>query len=218
MKTKSLDSSIPSTEQGFTQERLLATLRASIDAMSKIMEWRDQYTVGHQKRVARIAGAIARKLGWSDERIQVLSLAATVHDIGKMAVPSEILTKPSRLTDLEMQMVRGHAEAGYQILKDIPFPWPIAEIVHQHHERLDGSGYPRGLKGEQISEEARVVAVADTIEAMAAHRPYRPAKGLDAAMKEIQAQAGIQLDPKIVEAAFELLKDGDELQEIINSQ
>ena len=205
-------------EKEITQERLSTALRATIEAMSKTMEWRDPYTAGHQKRVASISMAIGRQLGWSNERIQSIYMAAMVHDIGKMAVPSEILTKPSRLTDLEMQMVQGHVEAGYQILKDIPFPWPIADMVYQHHERLDGSGYPNKLMDEQICEEARVLAVADTIEAMATHRPYRPARGLVAAMEEIKAEAGEKLDSKVVDAAFELLAGENELQKIIDTR
>ena len=205
-------------EKELTQERLSTALRSTIEAMSKTMEWRDPYTAGHQKRVASISMSIGRQLGWDNERIQALYMAAMVHDIGKMAVPSEILTKPSRLTDLEMQMVQGHVEAGYQILKDIPFPWPIADMVYQHHERLDGSGYPNKLKDEQICEEARVLAVADTIEAMATHRPYRPARGLVAAMEEIKAEAGEKLDSKVVDAAFELLAGENELQKIIDTQ
>ena len=165
-----------------------------------------------------ISMAIGRQLDWNDERIQAIYMAAMVHDIGKMAVPSEILTKPSRLTDLEMLLVQGHVEAGYQILKDIPFPWPIAEMVHQHHERLDGSGYPNKLVGEQICEEARVLAVADTIEAMASHRPYRPAKGLNAALDEIKAESGVKLDSKVVDAAFKLIEGSNELQKIIDTQ
>ena len=205
-------------EKELTQERLASSLRATIEAMSKAMEWRDPYTAGHQKRVAMISMAIGRQLGWNDERVQAIYMAAMVHDIGKMAVPSEILTKPSRLTDLEMQLVQGHVEAGYQILKDIPFPWPIAEMVHQHHERLDGSGYPNKLVGEQICEEARVLAVADTIEAMATHRPYRPAKGLNAALEEIKAESGAKLDSKVVDAAFKLIEGNNELQKIIETQ
>ena len=205
-------------EKELTQERLSTALRSTIEAMSKTMEWRDPYTAGHQKRVASISMAIGRQLGWSNERIQSIYMAAMVHDIGKMAVPSEILTKPSRLTDLEMQMVQGHVEAGYQILKDIPFPWPIAEMVYQHHERLDGSGYPNHLQGDQICEEARVLAVADTIEAMATHRPYRPAKGLAAALDEIRIEAGTKLDTKVVDAAFKLLDGENELQKIIDTQ
>ncbi|QWE09635.1 HD domain-containing protein [Polynucleobacter ibericus] len=205
-------------EKELTQERLSTALRSTIEAMSKTMEWRDPYTAGHQKRVASISMAIARELGWDNERIQALYMAAMVHDIGKMAVPSEILTKPSRLTDIEMQLVQGHVEAGYQILKDIPFPWPIAEMVHQHHERLDGSGYPNHLQGAQICEEARVLAVADTLEAMATHRPYRPAKGLAAALDEIRLEAGTKLDAKVVDAAFMLIKGENELQQIIDTQ
>jgi len=199
------------------QERLASALRATIEAMSRTMEWRDPYTAGHQKRVASIATAIAKQMGWDDEQIQALYMAAMVHDIGKVAVPAEILTKPTRLTELEMKMVQEHAETGYQILKDIPFPWPIAEVVHQHHERLDGSGYPKGLKGDQICKEARILSVADTIEAMATHRPYRPARGLIAAMDEVRAEAGEKLDLEVVEAAFQLLANGNQLQDIIES-
>jgi putative nucleotidyltransferase with HDIG domain len=204
-------------EKELVQERLAASLRATIEAMSRTMEWRDPYTAGHQKRVAMISMAIAKKLGWEIDRVQSLYMAAMVHDIGKVAVPSEILTKPSHLTDLEMQMVREHVENGYQILKDIPFPWPLADMVRQHHERLDGSGYPHQLKGDQICPEARVLAVADTIEAMATHRPYRPALGLQAALDEVRAEAGIGLDTDVVNAAFELMDAENSLQKLIDS-
>lgn len=197
------------------QERLADALKATIEAMAKTMEWRDPYTAGHQKKVALISMAIARQLGWEDEAVQALYMAGMVHDIGKVAVPSEILTKPTRLTELEMRMVQEHAETGYQILKDIPFPWPIADMVRQHHERLDGSGYPRSLKGDQICAEARILAVADTIEAMATHRPYRAAKGLVAAMDEIQIEAGVKLDAKVVQAAFDLVKTSNTFQDIL---
>lgn len=210
-----LDNEIHQKEE--TQERLATALRSTIEAMSKTMEWRDPYTAGHQKRVAQISMSIARKLGMPNDAIQALYMAAMVHDIGKVAVPSEILTKPTHLTDLEMQMVQEHAETGYQILKDIPFPWPIADMVHQHHERLDGSGYPKGLKGDEICLEARILAVADTIEAMSTHRPYRPARGLEASMNEIQSEAPDKLDAKVVDAAFEVFKEGNTLQEIISS-
>jgi putative nucleotidyltransferase with HDIG domain len=215
---KPLSSAPVVNENEFTHERILTTLPAAIEALSEAMKLRDPYTVGHQKRVANIAMAISRQLGWDNKRIQVLYMAAMVHDIGKMIVPSEILTKSSQLTDLEMQIVQGHAEAGYQILLDIPEAQLIAEIVHQHHERLDGSGYPRGLVGDQICEGARVIAVADTFEAMANSRPYRSAKGLNAALEEIKVEAGIKLDLKAVEAVFQLLADGNELQKIIDSQ
>jgi putative nucleotidyltransferase with HDIG domain len=204
-------------EKELVQERLARALKATIEAMSRTMEWRDPYTAGHQKRVALISAAIAKKLGLNNEQIEALYMAAMVHDLGKVAVPAEILTKPSRLTDLEMQMVQGHAESGYQILKDIPFPYPIAEMVYQHHERLDGSGYPRALKGEAICLEARILAVADTIEAMATHRPYRPGRGLHTAMNEVMVEAGSKLDQRIADAAFELYQDGKTLHDIIES-
>lgn len=205
-------------ENEITQEKLAVSLKATIEAMAKTMEWRDPYTAGHQKRVALIATAIARKLGWNNEPVQALYMAAMVHDIGKVAVPSEILTKPTRLSDLEMKMVQEHAETGYQILKDIPFPWPIAEWVRQHHERLDGSGYPRGLKGDQIFLEARILAVADTIEAMATHRPYRASRGLTIAMEEIRSEAGLFLDPVVVDAAFQLMDSEGSLEQLIASE
>lgn len=202
-----LDDEIHEKEQ--MQEHLSEALKATIEAMARTMEWRDPYTAGHQKRVASIATAIAQKMGWPDYRVQALYMAAMVHDIGKVAVPSEILTKPIHLTDLEMQMVQGHVESGYDILKDIPFPWPIAETVRQHHERLDGSGYPNGLKGDEICLEARILAVADTIEAMATHRPYRPSRGLLAAIEEIKTEAGSKLDAAVVNTALELMESGE---------
>ncbi|QWD67148.1 HD domain-containing phosphohydrolase [Polynucleobacter sp. MWH-Aus1W21] len=211
-----LDGEIHEKQQ--TQERLANALKATIEAMARTMEWRDPYTAGHQKRVASISTAIARQMGWDDNAIQALYMAAMVHDIGKVAVPSEILTKPTRLTDLEMQMVQGHVESGYQILKDIPFPWPIADMVRQHHERLDGSGYPHGLKGDQICLEARILAVADTIEAMATHRPYRAARGLSAAMDEVRSEAGEKLDAKVVDAAFELMDANNTLQKLSEAE
>ena len=208
-----LDNQIHARE--VVQERLAAALRSTIEAMSRTMEWRDPYTAGHQKRVALISMEIAKGLGMDNESIQALYMAAMVHDIGKVAVPAEILTKPSRLSELEMKLVQEHVEAGYQILKDIPFPWPIAEMVRQHHERLDGSGYPQGLHGEQICKEARILAVADTIEAMSTHRPYRQALGLTTAMKAIRSQAGTTLDAGIVKVAYKLFTDSDTLQHII---
>lgn len=214
-RQKKLDDEIH--EKELIQERLASALRATIEAMSRTMEWRDPYTAGHQKRVASISTAIARKMGLDNDSVQALYMAGMVHDIGKVAVPSEILTKPSHLTELEMQMVQGHVESGYQILKDIPFPWPIAEMVRQHHERLDGSGYPRGLKGDEISLQARILAVADTIEAMATHRPYRPARGLSAAMDEIRAEAGVKLDSKVVDAAFGLMDEDNTLQKLTDA-
>lgn len=199
------------------QERLTDALHGTVEVISRTMELRDPYTSGHQHRVALISAEIARALSWPKERIDGLYLAAMVHDIGKIGVPSDILTKPTRLSDLEVQLVQGHAEAGYQILKDVHFPWPVAEIVRQHHERLDGSGYPRQLKADQILDEAKVLAVADTIEAMSSHRPYRPAIGVDAALKEIRAEAGKKYDSAVVDAAHALNNDSGVLQSLLSS-
>ena len=214
-RQQKLDAEIHKKE--IMQERLADALKATIEAMSKTMEWRDPYTAGHQKRVASISVAIAKKLEWSEDSLQAIYMAAMVHDIGKVAVPAEILTKPTHLTDLEMRMVQEHAATGYQILKDIPFPWPIAQMVYQHHERLDGSGYPLGLKGEEICQEARILAVADTIEAMATHRPYRASRGLQVAMDEIRIEAGIKLDAKVVQAALDLVKTSNVIQDILST-
>ena len=204
-KQRVLDEEIMKRERLHVQ--LVDSLNATIEAMSKTMEWRDPYTAGHQKKVALLSQAIARKLGWSDKQIKGLYLAALVHDMGKIATPSEILTKPSKLSDAEMALIHEHPQAGYDILKDIPFTWPIAQAVYQHHERLDGSGYPNGLSGDAIIPEARILAVADTIEAMSYHRPYRPALGLERALEQIKADAGIGLDSQVVNAACTILDD-----------
>jgi len=214
-KQAELDHEIQIREEA--QEGLADALRGTVEAVAKTMEFRDPYTSGHQRRVALISAEIARVLCWPKERIDGLYLAAMVHDIGKIGVPSEILTKPTRLSDLEMQLIKGHAETGYQILKDIHFPWPVAEIVRQHHERLDGSGYPRQLKADQILDEAKVLAVADTIEAMSSHRPYRPAIGVAAALEEICAEAGTKYDSVVVDAAHSLNNNSDVLQSLLRS-
>jgi len=180
-----------------------------VDALSSAVELRDPYTSGHQRRVAALACAIAEEMGLSAEEIQVIRVAALLHDIGKaLFVPIEILSKPGKLTDLEMALIREHPKAGYEILRKVEFPWPVAEIVYQHHERLDGSGYPRGLKGEEILLEARIIAVADVVEAMSSHRPYRPALGVDEALAEIRKNAGKLYDPKVVEACIRVFAKG----------
>mgnify|MGYP000116608085 CR=1 FL=1 len=195
------------SEKLAAQNKLTLALEATIAAMSKTMEWRDPYTAGHQKRVADIAVLIGEKLGLEKERLQGLHMAGMVHDIGKVAIPSEILTKPTVLTALERQMVQGHVESGYQILKDVPFNWPIADIVRQHHERIDGSGYPLGLKGDEILLESKILAVADTLEAMASHRPYRPAKTLAETFSELESLSGVYFDQVVVRVALDLFKD-----------
>ncbi len=157
-----------------------------------------------------IAAAIARQLGWDEARCKDLELIGLVHDIGKISVPSEILTKPTRLSGIEMELMRGHAQAGYDILKDVPFRTPVAEIIRQHHERLDGSGYPRGLKGDEILPEARVLAGGERQhESMSSHRPYRPAIGVDAALSELMQHRGTLFDAAIVDAAVQLVHEHD---------
>ncbi len=190
-------------------ERLERTLQASAHALASAIELRDPYTAGHQRRVADLACALAGRLGWSEDDIAGLRLAAGVHDIGKILVPAEILAKPGRLTAIELQLVKGHPQAGHDLLKQIEFLWPVAEIVLQHHERLDGSGYPRGLVGEDaILPAARILAIADVIEAMASHRPYRPALGVEAALQEIEAHRGTLFDALAVDACIELFASG----------
>lgn len=188
-------------------QQLEAAMQGTLQAVSNMVEMRDPYTAGHERHVGLIAAAIARELGWDEARCRDLEMIGLVHDIGKIAVPSEILTKPTRLSALEMELMKGHAQAGYDILKDVPFRTPVAEIIRQHHERLDGSGYPRGLKGDEILPEARVLAVADVLESMSSHRPYRPAVGIDAALTELVNNQGTLFDPEAVGAAVRLIRE-----------
>ena len=177
-------------------EKLQTALDSTIQAISKIVESRDPYTSGHQERVARLATAIASEMGLSEELIASIRMAATLHDVGKINIPAEILSKPRQLNEIEMGMIRMHPEVGYNILKSIEFPYPVALIVLQHHERMDGSGYPAGMIGENILLEARILAVADVVEAMASHRPYRPALGIEKTLEEISFHRGILYDEK----------------------
>lgn len=182
-------------------------LEKSVAALAAVVESRDPYTAGHQSRVANLAFAIAQDMGLDAETCTGIKLAGLIHDIGKMQIPIEILTKPTKLNELEMAMIRMHPEVGYNIIKDIPFPWPVAEMVRQHHERSDGSGYPKGLTDKDILTGAKIIAVADIMEAMSSHRPYRPAKGIEAAAEEIRKQRGITLDAKAVDSCLRLLCD-----------
>ncbi|MDO9509594.1 MAG: PAS domain S-box protein, partial [Thermovirgaceae bacterium] len=179
------------TERKNTEEKLRRALQATIQVLTQTVERRDPYTAGHQKRVAALAGEIAAGMGLAPERIEDIYTAGLVHDIGKMSVPSEILSKPGKLSEVEMNLIREHPAHGFDILKDVETAWPLDEIVYQHHERMDGSGYPRGLKGSDIILEARILAVADVVEAMASHRPYRPTRGIEAALDEIEKNRGI---------------------------
>lgn len=188
-------------------DKLRKTIGAAIRTIAATVEMRDPYTAGHQQRVAELARRIAREMSLESDKILGLGLAAIVHDIGKISVPTEILSKPTKLTNIEFSLIQQHSQAAYNILKDMEFPWPIAEIVYQHHERLDGAGYPRGLKGEEISLEALILAVADVVEAMSSHRPYRPGLGIDTALKEIEKNRGLLYDPAVVDACLRLFKE-----------
>jgi putative two-component system response regulator len=187
--------------------KMRETLDGLLVGLTTLIEARDPYTAGHQFRVAQLSTAIAHELAMEDDRVAGLRIAALVHDIGKVYVPAEFLNKPGRLSDGEFNIIKAHPQVGYNILHPINFPWPIAEIVLQHHERLDGQGYPRGLAGEAIMPEARVIAVADVVDAMASHRPYRSGLGLDKALAEVSHLRGAAFDPRAVDACLALFKD-----------
>ncbi len=189
-------------------ERMRKALGGTVQAISALVETRDPYTAGHQRRVADLARSIAAEMGLASDQIEGLRMASTIHDIGKIAVPAEILIKPGQLTDIEYSLIKIHSQAAYDILQDIDFPWPIARMVLEHHERLDGSGYPQGLSGDQILLESRIIAVADVVEAMASHRPYRPALGIDVALDEIRSHRGIRYDATVVDACLKLFIEG----------
>ncbi|MBN1473296.1 MAG: HD-GYP domain-containing protein, partial [Syntrophaceae bacterium] len=195
------------TERKQNFEKIRTALDATVRAMAATVETRDPYTAGHQQRVSHLAQAIAAEMKLDDEQIEGIRIAGLIHDIGKIAVPAEILTKPGKLTPLEYNLVKIHPQTGYDILKDIDFPWPVADTVFQHHERLDGSGYPLGIKGASIIIPARVLAVADVVEAIASHRPYRPARGIEAAIEEIYKNSAILYDKDAVNACIKLLKE-----------
>jgi PAS domain S-box-containing protein/putative nucleotidyltransferase with HDIG domain len=183
-----------------------------IHVLASAIEKRDPYTAGHQQRVGRLAEALAARMGYPRERLRAVRLAAMIHDVGKLYVPAEILCKPSRLSEIELRLLESHAGAGYEILKGIDFPWPIAEIVGQHHERMDGSGYPGGLLGGEIHPESRILAVADVVEAISSHRPYRPALGDEAAICEVRDGIGTRYDAEVAEALFSLLDSDGRLE------
>ena len=196
--------------------RLKKAMDGIIHAMALAIESRDPYTAGHQQRVGELATAIAAKMGLENERIEALRMAGIVHDLGKISVPAEILSKPTRLSAPEYELIKTHSETGYKILKEIDFEWPIAEIVYQHHERIDGSGYPLGLKGEGLLLEAKIIAVADVVEAMASHRPYRPALGIDMSLAELAKNRGRLYDADVVDACLILFRvDGYDLPEAL---
>jgi len=182
-------------------------LRGSLQIVANAVEKRDPYTSGHEKRVGLIAVDIAREMGWSEDRCKQLEMVGLVHDVGKIGIPAEILTKPTRLTPVEFSLMKEHPQMGYDILADVDFPTPVAEIVRQHHEHLDGSGYPQGLKGDEIYPEARILTVADVLESMASHRPYRPALGIEVALRELEEHSGTWYDPVVVETVVCMVRE-----------
>jgi len=186
---------------------LRRSLKGTIHALASAVEMKDPYTAGHQRRVAGLACTIAREMSLSGEKIAGICMAGMVHDVGKINVPAEVLSKPSQLTGTEFDLIKMHPQDGYNVLKEIEFPWPVAQIVLQHHERMDGSGYPQGLKGDDILLEARILAVADVVEAMSSHRPYRPALGIDKAMEEIRKNKGKLYDPDVVASCLRVCSE-----------
>jgi len=196
-----------------TLKSLRKAVSATIQVIISTLEAKDPYTAGHQVRVADLTRAIATEMKFSKDRIEGVFMAASIHDIGKLSVPAEILSKPGKLTETEFSLIKEHSKKSYEILKNVESPWPLAEIVYQHHERMDGSGYPRNLKGDAILMEARIMAVADVVEAMASHRPYRPALGVDAALEEIEDNKGTLYDAHVVDVCLRLFREkGYQLQ------
>jgi len=190
-----------------THQRLKKTTDAAIDTMSKIIEAKDPYTSGHQHRVCQLAVPLAQELGLSEDKVEGIRIASLIHDIGKIGLPAEILSKPIKLTEIEFSLIKNHSQTGNDILKSIDFPYPVAKIVLQHHERIDGSGYPNNLRGDEIILEAKIIGVADVVENISSHRPYRPALGIDMALKEISQHKGVLYDPEIVDACLSLFKE-----------
>ena len=182
-------------------------MKGIFSAVARMVEIRDPYTSGHEHRVGLIARAIGKELGWSTQRCKSIELIGLIHDVGKIAVPAEILSKPMRLNALEMGFIKRHAQVGYDMMKDIQFDSPVAETILQHHERSDGSGYPHGLKGDQIILEARVITVADVLDAIASDRPYRPALGVEAALEELTNGRGTLYDTDVVNALLRLFRE-----------
>ena len=195
------------TEQKKSVGRTKKSLESIIQALAMTVETRDPYTAGHQRRVADLARAIATEMNLPADQIEGIWMASVIHDLGKIVIPAEILSKPTKLTELEFSLIKTHSQSGHDILKDIEFPWPIARIILEHHERLNGSGYPNGLKGEEILLGSRILAVADVVEAMASYRPYRPALGIEVALEEIVKNKGIFYDNTVADACLRLFRE-----------
>jgi len=195
------------TELQETLRKLQKTMEGIIQTMALTVETRDPYTAGHQRRVSDLACAIAKEAGLSENQILGIQMAGKIHDVGKISVPAEILSKPGRLSEIEYSLIKTHTQLGCDILKGIEFPWPIAQMIAQHHETMNGSGYPQGISGEEIIPEARILAVADVVEAISSHRPYRPALGIDKALEQISINKGILYDPDIVNICLALFSE-----------
>lgn len=191
-----------------SEERVRRALDSTVEALSRITEVRDPYTAGHQRRVSQLAAAIAEQIGLPDRDISEIRIAGSIHDIGKISVPSEILTKPGELSAAELELVRTHAQIAYDMLSEVQMPGSVVELVYQHHERCDGSGYPRGLRGARILEGAKILAVADVVEAISSHRPYRAARGVEAALQEIERGAGTLYDTQVCGTCVALFRSG----------
>jgi len=204
---KSVASLMDITEHKQVEERLKKTMDAAINTMSRIIEVKDPYTSGHQHRVCQLAIRIAQEMTLLEDKVEGIRIASLIHDIGKIGLPTEILSKPTPLTDIEFRLIKEHSQIGHDILNSIDFSYPVARIVLQHHERLNGSGYPNNLKGDEIVLEARILGVADVVEAMSSHRPYRPALGIDKALEEISQNKGILYDPEVVDVCLKLFKE-----------
>jgi PAS domain S-box-containing protein len=190
-------------------EKLRKALAGTIQAMALTVETRDAYTAGHQRRVTNLARAISQEMGLTEDQVDGIRMAGVIHDLGKISVPAEILSKPGKLSALEFSLIKTHPQTGYDILKGIDFQWPIAQIVLQHHERLDGSGYPQGLIGDEIMDEAKILAVSDVVEAMSSHRPYRATLGIDAALEEVTKNKGTLYDAAVVDTTVNLFTKKD---------
>jgi putative nucleotidyltransferase with HDIG domain len=188
-------------------KKLQRTLEDIIEVITKIVEIRDLYLVGHQEKVSKLATKIAQEMGITPDKIEGIRISSLVHDIGKISLPTEILNRPNKLIDIELALIKNHPQIAYDILKTINFPWPVAEIILQHHEMINGSGYPNKLKNNEILIEAKIIAVADVIEAMSSNRPYRSAHSIEEALEEISRNKGILYDPEIVDVCITLFKE-----------
>jgi putative nucleotidyltransferase with HDIG domain len=193
-------------------KKLQKMMGDTVQAIALTVEMKDLYTAGHQRRVAKLAAEIAKEMKLSETQVEGIHISGLLHDIGKIAVPSEILSKPGKITEIEFMIIKSHTQVGFEILKNIEFPWPVAQVALQHHERLNGSGYPFGISGEEMLLESKVMAVADVVEAMCSHRPYRPALGVDKALEEVSKNKGVLYDSEVVEACLKVFKQGFEFE------